>query len=135
MQQKSTLKKTEMGHRNFLNAVEERATLLLPGLISREAHPPFSCVHTCMHTHTHLCPRGEMFRSQRFQRHSNFLPGFKGPKQHKNLRINQMTAEENLKMQEIDTKGNVNTLIFKPTLLTVCSAQCPPTLPVAKEKN
>lgn len=77
--------------------------------------------------HTHICAHEEKcsdFKDLK-TRHSDFLPGFKSPKQHKNLRINQMTAEENLKMLEIrDSKGNVDTLIFKPTLLVVYSAQC-----------
>lgn len=69
---KSSLKKTERDYRNFLNAVEERATLLLPGLISREAHNSiFLCIH--MYAHTHLCPWGEMFRFQRFKNQTQWF--------------------------------------------------------------
>lgn len=63
---KSTLQRAERGHGIFLNAVEERATLFFPGLISSEAHNPiFLCTH--MYAHTHLCLWGEMFRLQRFR--------------------------------------------------------------------
>lgn len=126
LQQNLLWKKTERGNGKFLNSVEERASLFFSGLISREAHNSIFYMCTQTHTHTHLCPQGEMISHKDLKnRHSDFLPGFKGPKQYKNLRINQMTAEENLKMLEIkDTQGNVNTLIFKPTLCIVYRTQC-----------
>lgn len=99
------------GHGIFLSAVEERATPLFPGVISRGIHkPPFLFVCTSTHASAWICTdtcAGEETQSdckdlkEAKARHNNFLPVFNGPEQHKNIGINQTTSEENLKMLEI----------------------------------
>lgn len=118
----------ERGHGIFLNAVEDRATTLFPGVISRETCKPlflFLCIstHVSAWTHTDTCVCEETRSDckdlkEARARHDDCLPEFKGLEQHKNIRINQTTSEENLKMLEIrETQGNVNTLISKQILL------------------
>lgn len=79
------------------------------------------------HTHTSVCEKKCSDHKDLKDRSGSPVISYhslKVPKQYRNLRINQLTAEENLKMLEMrDTHGNVNTLILKSTLI-VYRAQC-----------